>query len=341
MDDPDLSEFEAHDRVAELERLNADLQRRLRRAKAKTEDLVAATVDAASNAMTALGPMPKVPRPKPGKTEGDPEVALWHLTDWQGSKVSQTYNSKVMRDRVLLFCDKAERLTAIQRAHHPVDKCVILFGGDMGEGLFQYPSQPFEIDMTIFEQFAYVARLETEVVRRALAIYDEVQVIEEWGNHGRIGTKRATVPASDNFDRMTYELARAMLADEDRLTWQGTSTDIQRVQIGNYRALLIHGDEIGRNGYASPMTMVQHVARWQSGVYPWKFRDCYAGHRHNHCEWSLPNGEGSFYQTGATESDNRYANVGMAASAVPSQRLHFIDPDAGRVTSQFKVWLDK
>jgi hypothetical protein len=36
--DPDLSEFEAHDRVAELERLLA-------------------------------------------------EVALWHLTDWQGSKV--------------------------------------------------------------------------------------------------------------------------------------------------------------------------------------------------------------------------------------------------------------
>jgi hypothetical protein len=46
---------------------------------------------------------------------------------------------------------------------------VILFGGDMGEGLFSYPSQPFEIDMTIFEQFAYVARLEAEVVRRALA----------------------------------------------------------------------------------------------------------------------------------------------------------------------------
>jgi viroplasmin and RNaseH domain-containing protein len=30
----------------------------------------------------------------------------------------------------------------------------------------------------------------------------------------------------------------------------------------------------------------------------------------------------------------------MAASAVPSQRLHFIDPDKGRVTGIYKVWLD-
>jgi hypothetical protein len=207
----DLSEFEDLDREGELERLLATAQKALRRAKAKSEDLVEATLQGSRDAMTALGPMPKVPRPKPDKG-GDPEVALWHLTDWQGSKVSETYNSKVMRERVLRFCDKAERLTEIQRAHHPVNKCVILFGGDMGEGLFMFPSQPFEIDMTIFEQFAYVARLEAEVVRRALAIYDEVEVIEEWGNHGRIGSKRATVPASDNFDRMTYELARAMLS---------------------------------------------------------------------------------------------------------------------------------
>jgi hypothetical protein len=337
--DPDLSEFEAHDRVAELERLNATLQRQLRRAKAKTEDLVEATLQGSRDAMTALGPMPKVPKPR-ALRGGDGEVALWHLTDWQGSKVSETYNSKVMSERVLRFCDKAQRLTEIQRAHHPVNECVILFGGDMGEGLFNYPAQPFEIDMTIFEQFAYVARLEAQVVRRALAIYDHVTVIEEWGNHGRIGPKRAAVPSSDNFDRMTYELARAMLSGEERLTWEGTSEDVQHFKIGNYKALLIHGDEIGRNGFASPTTMVAHVTRWQSGAYPKPFRDVYAGHRHSHAEWALPNGLGSFYQTGSTESDNRYASIGMAASSTPSQRLHFIDPQKGRVSAIYKVWVD-
>jgi len=30
----------------------------------------------------------------------------------------------------------------------------------------------------------------------------------------------------------------------------------------------------------------------------------------------------------------------MAASGMPSQRLHFVDPLKGRVTAQYQVWLD-
>jgi hypothetical protein len=54
----------------------------------------------------------------------------------------------------------------------------------------------------------------------------------------------------------------------------------------------------------------------------------------------MANGLGSIYQTGSTESDNRYARDLLAASAIPSQRLHFIDPVKGRVTAEYKVWLD-
>jgi hypothetical protein len=54
----------------------------------------------------------------------------------------------------------------------------------------------------------------------------------------------------------------------------------------------------------------------------------------------MANGQGSVYQTGSTESDNRYAGVMLASSATPSQRLHFIDPVKGRVTAAYKVWLD-
>jgi hypothetical protein len=343
---PDLREFEALTEADELRKVVSDLQARLRKSKAKVEDLVSATVEGSRAAMVALGPVPAVAAPAKDTRRRKPEVALWHLTDWQGSKVTTTYNSDVMRERVLRYCDKAERLTLIQRADHPVRDCVIMFGGDLGEGLFNLPTQPFEIDASIFEQYARVARLCVDVVRRALALYDTVKVIGEWGNHGRVGAKRAAVPRSDNFDRMIYELARGILSDPEtgqlhpRLVWADCPEDIQHVEIGNYRALLIHGDEVGRNGYASPMTIVNHVAKWQSGSHPWQFRDCYLGHYHNHAEWPLPNGLGSVYQTGSPESDNRYAGVGMAASSTPSQRLHFVDADAGRVSAAYKVWLD-
>lgn len=209
----------------------------------------------------------------------------------------------------------------------------------MVEGLFQFPTQPFEIDSSIFGQYVTVSRLLVDVVRRALGIYDTVQVVSEWGNHGRIGSKRSAVPRSDNFDRMVYELARQLLQGEKRLTWEDCPEDIQRIEIGAYRALLIHGDEVGRNGFASPTTIVNHVAKWQSGAYPWEFRDAYLGHYHTHNEWALPNGFGAVYQTGSTESDNRYARDTMASSAQPSQRLNFIDPKRGRVVECRKIWL--
>jgi hypothetical protein len=321
-------------------------QRQLAQAKQRTDELVVVTHEAAKQAMLAMGGVPNVVGPKPTKSKKQKEVALWHLSDWQGAKVTTSYNSQVMRDRVMLFCEKAAHITEIQRADHPVDEVYILLGGDLVEGLFNFPTQAHEIDATIFTQYVTVARLLVDVVRFALSVYSHVTVIGEWGNHGRIGSKRDAVPRHDNLDRMSMELARQMLAGHPNLVWEDSAEDVQRVHIPDptgkgmgYRAVLIHGDEIGRGGFASPMTIVRHVERWQSGAYPWEFRDCYVGHYHTHACWPLASGLGSVYQTGSTESDNRYAGVMLAASATPSQRLHFIDPVRGRVTAEYKVWL--
>lgn len=326
--------------VRELRQALIRIQKQLKKAKERTEELVETTQQAAYDAMLTLGEYEPITAPIPNKSKKMGEVALWHMTDWQGAKKTTSYDSEIMRKRALDFAQKAVRITEIQRADHPVRDCTIMFGGDMVEGLFNFPTQAFEVDATLFEQYVNVARLCVDVVRFALANYEKVTVVAEWGNHGRIGSKRDNVPRSDNFDRMCYELARQLLAGEKRLIWQDCPEDIQRVQIGNYRALLIHGDEVGRNGFASPMAIVQHANRWRSGAYPWEFRDVYIGHYHTHAEWPMANGQGSVYQTGSTESDNRYAGVMLAASATPSQRLHFVDPDKGRVTAAYKIWLD-
>ena len=327
----------------EIEDLRAALvrtQRDLKKAKAKTDHLVEATIEAARDAVLSH-PLPKTPRVAKSRSKAGSEVALWHLTDWQGAKLTPSYNSQVMHKRVHRFVDKATKITDIQRKAHPVDEVVILFGGDMIEGLFNFPTQPFEIDATLFEQFVTVANLIVEVVHRALAVYPSVTVIGEWGNHGRLGSRRDAVPRSDNADRMTYELARQILKSSGaKVNWEDSGEDIQRVEVGAYRALLIHGDEIGRSGFASTNTITNHVNRWRSGSYPWDFRDVYVGHYHTHYQSSLADGAGAIYGTGSTESDNRYAAVGLASSAVPSQRLHFINPREGRVTAQYQVWLD-
>lgn len=310
------------------------------KAKARTEHLVEAVVTASRDAVLALKP-PKTPSPvKRDKRAKSGEAALWHLTDWQGSKVTTSYNSDVMRERVMLFVDKAERITQVQRADHPVRECVIAFGGDMVEGLFNFPTQPFEIDQTIFGQFVTVSKLIVDVVERALSIYEKVSVVSEWGNHGRMGSKRDAIPKSDNIDRMCYEMGRQLTQGWENLSWEDSPEDIQRIEIGNYRALVMHGDEVGRQGFASPSAWQAAGNRWKAGAYGWDFQDIYLGHYHRHAQEPLSDGLGAIYWTGSTESDNRYARDSMAASGVPSQRLHFIDPEEGRVTAGYQVWLD-
>jgi hypothetical protein len=340
--DKDLTELDSESNleIAELRKALQRAQKDLQKAKQRTDELVDATIQSCYDAILAQDKSLPITAPIIDKRRTKSEVALWHMTDWQGAKRTVSYDSKVMRKRVLKFAQKAVRITDIQRADHPVRDLTIMFGGDMVEGLFNFPTQPFEIDATLFEQYVTVSQLLVDVVRYALINYEKVTVVAEWGNHGRIGSKRDNVPRSDNFDRMCYELARQLLSGEKRLIWQECPDDIQRVEIGNYKALLIHGDEVGRNGFASPSGIVQHVNRWRSGAYDWDFRDVYIGHYHTHAEWPMANGQGSVYQTGSTESDNRYAGVMLAASATPSQRLHFIDPTQGRVTAAYKIWLD-
>lgn len=346
MPSPDTSAYRDATEAEELRRQLTATQQKLQKLRSEQTALVEAVHEGAKDAMLVLGKVPAVKPPAADTRKGKPEVALWHLTDWQGAKLTTSYNSEVMRERVLRYCDKAARLTEIQRADHPVRECVILFGGDLGEGLFNFPSQPFEIDATLMGQFMSLGRLVADVVRHALATYEKVTVVVEYGNHGRIGSKRAAVPRSDNFDRMIGAQAKAILSDPltdqlpERLTWQESEEDIQHFSVGNYNALLIHGDEIGRNGYASPNTVIGHVKGWRAGAYELPFWDVYSGHVHRHDEYALPWG-GSFFITASPESDNRYARDTMASGGSCSQRLHFVEPSKGRVTAQYRVSLAK
>lgn len=339
--------FDAEEEVLRLQQQLRTAYAQSARLKDRNEAAVNAAMEGAFNAVAQFG-RPKVKpyvAPKADRKAGKPEVALPVWTDWQGGKRTTTYNSEVMKTRIRAILKNTMSVVEIQRLDHPVNDCVVLLGGDMLEGLFNFPNQPYEIDSTLFEQWVTVSDLLDEAMRYLAARFVTVKVVAEWGNHGRLGSKRAAVPKGDNADRMIYHLAAAMGKDIPNVTWSISEEDIQRVEIGNYRALLIHGDEVGRNGYASPSTLVKHVTGWKAGGYTiegekWDFRDAYMGHYHTHAQWPLPDGGGNLFQTGSTESDNRYARDNLAVTATPSQRLHFIDPRKGRVTAQYQIWTD-
>lgn len=323
---------------AELRAINQRLQRQLRTAKAKTADLVDAVYLAARDAAVTIGPPPPVPPPPKDKRKGGREVALVHATDWQRGKITDSYSMEVCDERILLFADKIQKITNIQRADHPVDECHVMFGGDQIEGITVFPGQAFEVQAHLFEQLFGVVALQEQFVRRMLGIFPKVVVWEEYGNHGRLG-RRGDVPGSDNVDRIGYRITKDRFRDEPRVTWHSSTSWHQIVTIGNYTAMLAHGDEIKSFGGNTPaFGILRKATAWSSGVVE-PFQDVYLGHFHTPMALTMPNG-GRIFVTGSPESDNVYAAEFVAAKGKPSQRLHYVDPVKGRVTSEHVCWLD-
>jgi len=339
--------LEPDPQIADLRKALLNTQRQLANVKKNKDDFTAAVVQAAHDAMLSAGAVPPVPTPKKDSRTKKAEVALLHSTDWQLGKQTLTYNSKEAERLVKQSIEKTIKITNIHRQDHPVKEAVLMLGGDLVENTTIFPSQVYEVDSDVMSQFVDVSRILIDITRTLLANFEKVTVVCEPGNHGRIG-KFGELPKDINWDKLAYMFAGQALADEKRLTWQMTKEDIQRVEIGNYKALLIHGDEI-RWGTAS--TIVRFADRWKSGAYKFfdeveqitkgfDFRDLYLGHYHQHQSWNMANGEGTVYMSASTETSNRYARDLLAANGEPSQRLHFVDPEKGRVTSEYRLWLE-
>jgi len=324
----------------EAEELRQALQRQQRataRAKAQSDELVAAVYQAARDAALAVGKAPAVPVPVKDKRRTKPEVALVHTTDWQLGKRTADYSVEVCERRIGQMVDKVAELTDIQRSHHPVRECVVMLGGDMVEGITIFPGQAWEVESHLFEQLFGAARLMETTVRRLSAMFDKVHVVCEYGNHGRLGRKGEN-PAGDNIDLIAYRVA-ADRTTSDRVTWQLSSAWYQLAEIGNYRALLVHGDEIKSFGGNTPaFGILRKCNQWATGVVP-AFSDVYMGHWHTPMTLTLANG-GQVYVSGSPESENVYAAEFVAATGRPSQRLHYVDPDRGRITGSYLLWLD-
>jgi len=334
-----MLEFEQAREIEELRQALQRQQRATARAKAKTDLLVDAVYQAAKDAAIMLG-KPDIPsKPKADRrTKKKEEVALVHATDWQLGKRTDGYDIETCEKRIMQFADKVMALTEIQRADHPVRDCHIMFGGDMVEGISIFPGQAYEVEAHLFEQMFATSRLMEGLVTKLLEGFDNVHVTCEYGNHGRLGRK-GDMPAGDNIDRMAYRISSERFEGVDRVKWTQSGDWHQIVEIGNYRALLVHGDEIKSFGGNTPaFGILRKCNAWSTGVVA-PFQDVYMGHFHTPMTLTMANG-GQIYVSGSPESENVYAAEFVAAKGKPSQRLHFIEPTDAMVTASYIVWLD-
>lgn len=333
-------DINAQDEIAELRKALKRAQQAEYKAKRANETITEAVFAAAHEAALASGRGKSLPVPKPVKDarKGKAEHALIHPTDWQLGKKTAGYDIETCSKRMEQFTQKVMELTELQRTHHPVRESTIMFGGDMVEGITIFPGQAWEVEAHLFEQLFETVRIEEMIVRTLAAFFEKVHVVCEYGNHGRLGRK-GELPANDNIDAISYRIASERTSDLKNVTWQMSPDWYQIVTVGNYKALLVHGDEIKSFGGNTPaFGILRKCNSWATGVVP-DFNDVYMGHFHTPMSLTMANG-GRIFVTGSPESDSVYAAEFIAAKGRPSQRLHFIDPEKARVTAEYVIWLD-
>lgn len=332
---------EAEQRIDKLKAERDRLARQLYEVKHKQADYIAAVQDAAEEAIGRIQLAP-VPAPKKQKKGRDEEYAVALLSDLQTGKLTPDYDSNVARERVMRYAEKIVALADIQRLHHPVRHCVVPMLGDMVEGVDIFPGQQYLIDSTLYDQlFNTTPALLADFVRYLLAHFESVTVYAVDGNHGRIG-RRGQFGPMDNADRMLYRNLELLLRNEPRFELHMTDPQGERnwyhvMELGNYSALLIHGDQIrGHSGFPW-YGLGKKVMGWGSGGLPENFQDVFMGHYHQLAR--IPLNHKAVYCNGSTESTNTFAAENLAAQSEPSQWLLFVDPDEGRVTASYGVQL--
>lgn len=269
---------------AELKDSHIRALRQLERQRVSREELVEAVYRAAKDAAAGLR-IPAVPKPKADKRRKEPEILVAVAADYQLGKVTPTYSSEVCAQRIELYAEKVLHLLELQRSHHPVEEARLYVLGDILEGEMVFPGQEHRIDASLYSQIFNGAEILAKLVRRLASEVQKVTVKAVIGNHGAIGgpVRRSYHPES-NADAMLYNVARMLVRDEPRITWDETFVRGERAwyatdKLFDANVFLWHGDQMKGGGFGYPWyALGKRLLGYATSVAPIDYS--FAGHYH-------------------------------------------------------------
>jgi hypothetical protein len=306
------------------------------------DEAILAVYEAAYDAFSEFEFTPIKPKNISSGKNGLGETAVAVLADWQLGKVTPTYNSEVLAQRMEVYVDKLVEITEIQRTHHPVDNLHVWLLGDIVEGEEIFPGQSHLIDSGLYRQVGINGpEILGNFLRTALQNFKHVHVTGVIGNHGAVGGRaRKQHDPETNMDRLLYKIVELIFKDEPRITFnipdgKGERNFYAVDTIGNYSSLLIHGDQMPAP--SASYGYYKKVMGWKDGAIPEHFEDVFMGHYHQQVKMTI--GSGLLRISGSPESHNTYAQEYFSSMSRPCQHLMFVHPENG-VTSEYSIWLD-
>lgn len=187
-----------------LLRTNSGLLRQVRKLQ-DHKDLVRRCIEESVTPLKAIEPKFSC---KPGHGI-DEEIMIFNISDIQGGQFVFGYDTGGLEHYSWdVFCERVERykhgvnrfVNDILRKSYPIRRALVIINGDVVEGENIYPLQWSRIDMAAMQQVAAVGGKLVEILAYIASIFDYVEVLCVYGNHG--GVKETRI----NLDWFVYAL---------------------------------------------------------------------------------------------------------------------------------------
>lgn len=208
----------------------------------------------------------------------DEEEFLLLLSDFQVGIKTSTYNMAKFRERMGTLSLNLEKVLALHRQSHPVERLNVFLMGDLvhNENVLRFIDISELEAIVITQIFDCLIPEMTKFFIKTLTLFNEVKVWCVRGNHGNIGK-----PFSEktNLDDIAYRFLKQAFSANNRITFYLTDRFYNIAEIQGWKFLIVHGDNISMHMGLPWYGITNYLMRWQGSI--GEFNYLCLGHFHN------------------------------------------------------------
>ena len=246
------------------------------------------------------------------------------------------YDKTVLKQQMEMLRDGIVSISLKQLSEHPILKIHML--GDMLEGLGIFPSQAFNCDMDLYEQFFAFADHVCKFLIELLQLYSRIEIKCIPGNHGRVG-KRGENPHYINWDLFWYKHLEQKMQNYKQISWDITKSWWLTDTNHDTTSLLLHGDGI-KSWMSLPYYGIERAdARYTKLFASMKNQYQLLEMGHFHTPTVLPSATGYTLINGCFTGASVYALKDLTTTSRPVQMMFGVHKQHGKTWS-FPIYLD-
>lgn len=245
------------------------------------------------------------------------------------------YNVPIFEQRLARLKDRMLRLYALNSQTAPITSMRIYFLGDGVDGADMRRGHAHRVDQSVQNSMDQALLLtysfETLVREMRATLGIPIEIVWEFGNHGRIGDFGVNLPA-DNYDYVAGQMLGIALRDEvaaGGVQLHADSLKYSISQLGPLRVYTSHNDGIkGGDGFAGlPINGMARGSAKDTGLHQQLF-DLYMM-AHFHTPQDITTQTSRIIMNGAWDGGDDYSVNGIKAASEPVQWAFGIHPTKG------------